>query len=277
MVGVHQRVVVTIDDTFAAAIVQGIAFAHRSKPFVLFWITLEIFRPMTAHLVQHQHGVFIQGVDEVLQTLQENFIAALAVGAQRRVFQIADILERDSITRAFAARLVIAPDHIKTRALEHIQQAFFVLCLAGVVILAPHVGKHARHRHRGFRAAGMHIGKRDKACLLVQLRRGITVVPQHAKVLGTGTFTHHQYGQGFSAMGLPDRVFLRILTDLDEGLLGRRDLFAHITERGTHVVAGHYHQTQLVVITEQRRQPLIVTQCDTTDHRHRSNSHQHFT
>ncbi|MNL72365.1 hypothetical protein D3C87_1976620 [compost metagenome] len=88
----------------------------------------------------------------MLQTLQQNLVAAFTVGAQHRVFQLADIIERDPITSAFAAGLVVAPDHVETGALEHVQQTLFVLRLAGAVILAAHVGKHARHRYSGFSA-----------------------------------------------------------------------------------------------------------------------------
>ena len=100
---------------------------------------------MATHLVQHQHGVLVQMLDKTLQTLQENFIAAFAVGAQRRVFHIADVLQGDPVASAFTAGLVVAPDHIDPGMFEHVEQAFFVLRLAGVVILAAHVGKHAWH------------------------------------------------------------------------------------------------------------------------------------
>src|SRR3546814_2954897 len=70
MVGVHQRVVVAIDDALAAAIVQRVALAHRGEMFVLFGIALEVLWPVTAHLVEHQHGVLVQVVDEMLQALR---------------------------------------------------------------------------------------------------------------------------------------------------------------------------------------------------------------
>ncbi|MNR46025.1 hypothetical protein D3C85_1649400 [compost metagenome] len=108
---------------------------------------------MAAHLVQHQHGVLVERVDEMLQPLEQDLVAALTVGTQGRILEIADILQRDPITGALAAGLVVPPDHLQPGALEHIQQTLFIPGLAGVVILAPHVGKHAGHRHRCFSAA----------------------------------------------------------------------------------------------------------------------------
>ncbi|MNQ83578.1 hypothetical protein D3C85_986640 [compost metagenome] len=232
---------------------------------------------MTAHLVQHQYSVFIQVVDKVLQPLQQNFVATFTVGTQHRVFQIADIIQRDPITSAFAARLVVTPDYVESCTLEYIQQAFFILCLAGVVILAPHVGKHARHRYGGFRAARMHIGERDQTGFFIQLRRGVAVITEDAEILGPGTFTHHQNGQGLATVVLPDGVSLGIFTELSERLLRRRNLFTQVTERGADVVARHHHKPQLMVIAEQRRKALVVNQRHTTNHRRRCNTDQHLT
>ena len=43
----------------------------------------------------------------------KDFVTAFAVGAKRRVFQIAHVLQGDAIAGALAARLVVAPDHIE--------------------------------------------------------------------------------------------------------------------------------------------------------------------
>ncbi|MCY1558657.1 hypothetical protein D9M68_956110 [compost metagenome] len=96
----------------------------------------------------------------------------------------------------------------------------------------------------------MHIGKRDQAGFFIQHWGRVAVITEDAEVFGPGTFTHHQYRQGFSTVGLPGRIAPRVFTDSDKGLAGRRDLFTKITKRSSNVVAWHHHQTQLVVITE---------------------------
>lgn len=64
MVGVENGVVVGVDDFFPAAFVQRIAGAHRSELLEGLGITLEVFGAVAAHLVQDQHAILLQVVDE---------------------------------------------------------------------------------------------------------------------------------------------------------------------------------------------------------------------
>ncbi|MNR17616.1 hypothetical protein D3C85_1342880 [compost metagenome] len=106
----------------------------------------------------------------------------------------------------------------------------------------------------------MHIGKGDQAGFFIQFWRGIAVIAEDAEIFGPGAFAHHQYGQGFTGMGLPGRVSLGVFTDFDKRLLRGNHLFTQIAGRGTDVVTRHHHQTQLMVIAKQRRQALVVDQ-----------------
>ena len=113
----------------------------------------------------------------------------------------------------------------------------------------------------------MHIGKRHQALLLGQVRGGIAVIAQHAKVVGPRTFTHHQHGQRLAFMLLPGGITLGIFAIVLERTRCRTDAFADIANGSTDDIAGGQHQAQFVVVAKQRGQPLIV------DQRHRTQCH----
>ncbi|MCY1441719.1 hypothetical protein D9M71_580480 [compost metagenome] len=120
---------------------------------------------------------------------------AFAVGAQRRILGIADIFKLDPVAGALAAGLIVAPANTQTGALKDIQQAFLVLCFAGLVILAGQAGEHARHRYRRLGSTGMHITESDKPSFLAQLRCGVTTVAQQPEILCPRALPHHQHRQ----------------------------------------------------------------------------------
>ena len=121
VVGVENGVVVSVDDLLFAALVQCVAGTHWGELLERLGYTFEVFGAVTAHLVQYQYGVVLQVVDKTLQVLQQNLVVALLAVAQGSVFSVADIFEGDAIAGAFAAGLVVAPDHVETGALEHVE------------------------------------------------------------------------------------------------------------------------------------------------------------
>lgn len=82
VVGVTQGVVVAIDDCLLIALVQGVAVAHRGESLERLRITLVVIRAVATHLVQDQHGVLVEAVEQLGQALQEDFVVALAAGTQ---------------------------------------------------------------------------------------------------------------------------------------------------------------------------------------------------
>ncbi len=77
--------------------------------------------------MHEQYCVLLQVVDKALQVLQQNFIMAFTAGAQAGVSVVADIVLNNPLAGAFAARLVIAPNHLQADALQHIQETFRLL------------------------------------------------------------------------------------------------------------------------------------------------------
>ncbi len=86
-----------------AALVQRVALAHRREALAVTGVALEVFRAVAAHLVQHQHGVLVEVVDQLVQTLQQDLVMAFAIGAQLGVLEVADIDELHAVAGTFAA------------------------------------------------------------------------------------------------------------------------------------------------------------------------------
>ncbi|MNC22469.1 hypothetical protein D3C75_704710 [compost metagenome] len=267
LVGIGQGVVVPVDDFLLAALVQRVALAHRGEALAITGVALEVLGAVAAHLVQHQHGVLVEVVDQLPQALQQDLVMAFTISAQLRVLEFADIDELHAVAGALAARLVVTPLHRQAGTLEDVQQPFAVLRHAGIVVLALHAREHAWHRNGGFRAAGVHIGERQQALFPGKVRCGIAVVAKHAEVVCPRTFAHHQHGQRLAFVLLPGSITLGIFAIMLEGPRCGTDALADITNGGTHDIAGGEHQAQFVVVAKQRRQALVVDQC------HRAQGH----
>ncbi len=143
VVGVQQGVVVAVDDAVPRAGAEVVAGADRGELLVLPGIALEVGRTVAAHLVQDQHGVLLQPVDEGLQVAQEDLVMALAAGAQGRILALAQVLEGDAIAGALAAGLVVPPQDPQACALQHIEKAFLGARASVAVVRAAQVGEHA--------------------------------------------------------------------------------------------------------------------------------------
>ncbi|MNE12366.1 hypothetical protein D3C80_1051610 [compost metagenome] len=73
-------------------------------------------------------------------------------------------------------------------------------------------------------------------------------------------------------MILPGRIALGVFTDPGKRLGRRAELFTDITERGTHHIAGHQHQANLMMVAKQRSQPLVIEQRHHAEQGHTRNT-----
>src|SRR3546814_16119690 len=71
-----------------------------------------------------------------LQAGQQDLVEAALAVAQRRIRGIGHRLERKPVADTLAAGLVVAPQHLHARALEHVQQRLVAADLLRVVIVA---------------------------------------------------------------------------------------------------------------------------------------------
>jgi len=93
----------------------------------------------------------------------EHAVVAFVGGAQIRIrFRVdLDVLDALALADSLAARLIVEPLHLVTRARQHIEQAFGIADAALVVILATPLREHAGHGDFGGSAAGSDIVERD--------------------------------------------------------------------------------------------------------------------
>src|SRR3546814_5627660 len=85
-------------------------------------VALVVGRPVVAEHVQHDDAVAAVGPDPRLQAGQQDLVEAALAVAQRRIRGIGHRLERKPVADTLAAGLVVAPQHLHARALEHVQQ-----------------------------------------------------------------------------------------------------------------------------------------------------------
>ena len=203
VVGIAQRVVVGVLELFRWAFLQRIAGAFGLEEFHGGRRALVVRRAVAAHLVHDHHGApgAALGVEPgqfIGQGAQHGFVEAFAVRANVGQIQVACIGMGNAVAYAFAARLVVEPQHGQPGTLQHIEQVFLV-GVAPVKGLSPLGRKHAGHRGLGVGAARTDVGEIHQIALGLQLLeqgRGVARVSTQAKVGCARGLAHYQNDEG---------------------------------------------------------------------------------
>ena len=281
VVGVGDRVVVGVHQFVGGAVRQGVAGAFGHKRFAVGRCALEIRGAVAAHLVQHQHhtacaALRVERGDAFVQPVQHGLVKAFTALAQAGQLQLACDHVGHTRAHAFAARLVVQPQHGQARALQHIKQA---LVLGGFVaaLLARERRKHAGNRYLGVGAARLHLGVIHQVALGLPARqrgRGGPRIAAEPPVLRPRCFAHHHHQQRGPCLLRVGGAQLRVFA---HGLQGAH-LFGQLVGGqaggGVHAVERVDHVAQAFVVAHERGHALVGEQrhqhCDQQAQHHRA-------
>ncbi|MCW0449713.1 hypothetical protein NB706_002547 [Xanthomonas sacchari] len=254
VVGVQQRIVVGVGDQFAAAVAQVGGVAGRGEAAERGRVALEVAGAVAAELVQHHHAVAGLGAHLRGQVLQQDLVHAASVLAQLRILGVVQVLDLQAVAHALAAGLVVAPQRGDAGVLEHVQQRLVLADVALVVVVAAERREHARHRHLGAGAAGVHVGEVDHVAL-GQLRRGLPCIAVEAPVLRAGGFAQHHHQQPRLA-ARRTRGGLGVVLQRQFRRLARGAVGLEVLPQRDQVVDRRGQVADLAMVAHHRRQVL---------------------
>ena len=218
---------------------------------------------MAAHLVQDDHraGRIHLGVlcrELTGQRPQQGHVLALARLTQARRRHRAHLDVGHTVTHAFAARLVVQPEHRHARALQDVQQTLKAL-MTGHVVRAAQVRKHARHRGLCVGAARSHLREIHQVPLGLQrleLRRSVALIPAQPEIGRPRGLTHHQHNQRRRTCTACRQDDVRVSTHNLQHLLRAFDLAHRVPPDRVSRVVGVDHVAQRLVVAHQGSQVL---------------------
>ena len=152
-VGIQDGVVIGIHQRLMVAILNFIGVAGRGEFTEIVRVTAIVCRTVAPHQVDNQHRVLLQTIQHVVQTVEIHIINTGFVFAELIQIPLRHIGMRHAIAGAFTAAVVVAPEQVDPRMLEHIEQTFLMVSQVGIVFAARHAREHARNGNGGFGAA----------------------------------------------------------------------------------------------------------------------------
>ena len=251
MIGVQQRVVVSVDDCLAFALAQFWVFAGGREALELRRITFEIAGAMVSQLMQHNHLIAFGRRKLRGKPLDQDLIHAALVIAQLCVFGVGQALARQSVAHALAAGLVVAPQGGHARMVEYMQQGLVAADFLFIVVAAAVGREHARQRYFGTGPASAHLRKVDEPVDSGQFGRGLARIAVQAPVLGARGFSDHQYQQSrFAAAGACG--LSGVGSDGQQRPLGAGRRRQQHFGQGDHVIGRSHQVAHFMVVPDQR-------------------------
>ena len=271
LVDIHNAVVISIDQLFVAATVDFFCVARRCEAAFFVSIALKIGRAVVADGVQHNHRIFLDVLQQLVQFGQHNVVQTLAVGAVFGQVQLHHIRHAaDILAHAFAIAVVFQPVNVRPGGLQDVQQVVLPFGADFVIRFARQAGEHAGHGKRCGRAATLHVREIHQGIAFGhpfgQLGRGLVRVAVQAPVFRARGFAHHQnghvrFGSGMRQLrALPQRQIRHVFTAYLFDFAGHR----------ANRIAGQNHVFQAVVVAEKRSVILIKQRGNQQNHQHRS-------
>lgn len=164
--------------------------------------------------MQHNHRVLRNGGELLFQFLKQHFIEEGVAVPVFRVAVLHQIDIRHTVAHAFAAAIVVEPEHVVTRFLHHVQQIFTPVGIIDIEFLARQVGKHAGKGKRRGGSARRHVREVHNV-LPRQFWVGFAFVAVQGKVHRPRRLADHEDDHG--EIGVFVGNVIRIVVDSDEG------------------------------------------------------------
>ena len=131
------------DDLLRRASLQLVGAADRLEDLEARRIAQVIRRAVAALLVQHNHAVALQLRQVIPQVMQQDLVKTLLAIAVRVDMQIRHLFVGDTVTRPFAAGVIVTPQHRNVAVRHHVQQPLLLLGHLVAVVVTHQIGEHA--------------------------------------------------------------------------------------------------------------------------------------